>query len=214
MALADLRSSRPKLNVRRFLAFVPLFALAACGGQARGGAIKIEGPSLPPLQRVPIRTLEPAPSETATPSPAPSATATAIPSPTGTPIPPPAGASMTSKAGTQNGSPSSYCWSDQEGGPSKCYTNDQQSPSAALAVKSGEKVVLKIQALIPPDQESVRPFQGTRSGYPSSQIDPALQTDLTVNLPEGKWSMDLCATWHSRGQPICWLFSLNVAGKA
>jgi len=208
MALADLAPARPKLIVRRLLASVPLIALAACGGQARGGPIKIEGPSLPPLQTIPIRTLQPVSSATATPSP----TATAVPSPTGTPIPPPSGATMTSQAGTQKGAPSSFCWSDQEGGPSTCYTNNQQGQASSLGVKSGEKVVLKIEATIPPDEESVRPFQGSRSGYPSQTIDPALQTDLTVNLPAGKWSMDLCATWHSRGQPICWLFAMNVAG--
>ncbi len=212
MALVHQAASRQKLILRRALAALPLVALAACGGQARGGAIKIEGPSLPPLQTIPIRTLEPVPSNTPAPTPAP--TATPGPTPTGTPIPPPGDATMTSHAGTQKGAPSSFCWSDQEGGPSTCYTHDQQSQATSLTVKSAEKVVLRIAAVIPPDEESVRPFQGTRSGYPSQQIAPALETDLTVNLPEGKWSMDLCATWHNRGQPICWLFALNVSGHA
>lgn len=209
MALAEHAHPRRKL-ILRFVLVVPLLALAACGGQARGGPIKIEGPSLPPLQTIPIRTLEPIPSDTPAPTPTPSPTSTARAAPSGTPIPPPAGATITSHGGTQSGAPSSFCWSDQEGGPSTCYTHDHQDQATSLAVRSGEKVVLKIQASISPDEESIRPFQGSRSGYPSQNIDPALQTDLTVNLPEGKWSMDLCATWHSRGQPICWLFALNV----
>jgi hypothetical protein len=182
---------------------------AACGGPARDDAIKIEGPSLPPLQTIPIRTLEPVPSDLPSPSATPTAVPTAAATPT--PVPPPAGATMTSHAGTQKGAPSSFCWSDQEGGPSTCYTHDRQSQATNLAVKSGEKVILKIAETIPPDEESVRPFQGSRSGYPSQEIDPALQTDLTVNLPAGNWSMDLCATWHNRGQPICWLFAMAVS---
>ncbi len=212
MALANSRHPRSKLILRVVLA-VLLTALAACGGKSRRNSVTIEGPSIPPLQRVAIQTLEPAPSETPTPSPTPAPTSSALATPSGTPIPPPAGATLQSGAGTQKGSVSSFCWSDQEGGQSKCYTHDQQAPASALKVKSGEKVLLRIQAQIAPDQESVRPFQGTRSGYPASQIDPALETDLTVNLPEGKWSMDLCATWHNRGQPICWLFSLNLTRK-
>jgi len=203
-------SSEGAPNRRILIVLLPLFALAACGGKARNGDINIVGPSLPPLQTVPIRTLEPVPSDTPTPSPTPISTATGTPLPTGTPVPPPSAATITSHAGTQQGAPSSFCWSDYEGGQSTCYTHNQQNQATSLGVKSGEKVLLKISAQIPPNEESVRPFQGSRSGYPAQNIDPALQTDLTVNLPEGKWSMDLCATWHSRGQPICWLFALNV----
>jgi len=210
MALAHHAYPRPQLKLRRGIVLVPLVVFAACGGKSGNNSITLQGPSLPPLQTVPIRTLEPAPSDTPVPTP----TRTPVPTPTGTPVPPPGDATMTSQGGTQKGAPSSFCWSDQEGGPSQCYTHDQQSQATSLAVKSGEKVVLKIAATIPPNEESVRPWQGSRSGYPSQTIDPALETDLTVNLPQGKWSMDLCATWHNRGQPICWLFALNVAGKA
>jgi hypothetical protein len=117
---------------------------------------------------------------------------------------------VTSAAGVQNGDVSSFCWSEQVGGPSRCYSHDQPEQPNSLLVRPQEKVLLRIDAQIPPDDESVRPFQGSRSGYPAQQIDPALETELTVDLPEGKWSMDLCATWHGRGQPICWLFALDV----
>ena len=79
-------------------------------------------------------------------------------------------------------------------------------------MNSGETVLLRIEAQIPPNDESVRPFQGSRSGYPAQPIDPALETELKVDLAEGEWSMDLCATLHGRGQPICWLFRLAVQG--
>jgi hypothetical protein len=209
MALADVPHPRPKLSRTRLLALIPLLLLAACGGKARNDSIEIQGPSLPPLQTVPIRTLQPGPSDTpiATPTPTPTAT----PAVSGTPVPAPGDATMTSAAGSQKGAPSSFCWSTEEGGPSTCYTHDQQNQPSSLGVKSGEKVVIRISATISPDEESVRPWQGTRSGYPSQSIDPALETDLTVNLPAGKWSMDLCATWHNRGQPICWLFALSVS---
>ena len=80
-----------------------------------------------------------------------------------------------------------------------------------LAVRKGEKVLLKINAGIPPNEETIRPFKSTRSGYNDQPIDPALETDLTIDLPAGVWSMDLCAAWHGRGQPICWLFKLSVS---
>jgi hypothetical protein len=191
--------------IRRLSWVVLLSALAACSGRTGNGAVRIEGPSFEP-RRIAIRTLEPGPSPTPTPTPSP----TPVPTPTPTPVPPPSSASMTSAAGTQEGDVSSYCWSEQVGGPSRCYSHDRPHQDKGLLVHKGEKVLLKIDAQIPPDDESVRPFQGSRSGYPSQRIDPALETELTVDLPEGDWSMDLCATWHGRGQPICWLFALAV----
>ena len=191
---------------RRLVLFLALSTLAACGASKAGpGAIKVDDPSLEP-RRVTIRTLEPAPP----PSPTPSPTPTPKPTPTPTPIPPPRTATVRSAAGEQRGDVGSYCWSDQVGGPSECFTNDPPTQANALPVKSKETVLLSLDAAIPPNDESVRPFQGTRSGYPSQRIEPALETDLTIDLPKGTWSMDLCATWHGRGQPICWLFKLDV----
>lgn len=71
-------------------------------------------------------------------------------------------------------------------------------------------MLLVIDADRPPDEESIRPFQGQRAGYPAQRIDAALETELVIDLDPGTWSMDLCATWHGHGQPICWLFSLQV----
>ena len=198
--------------VRRVVAVVGLLALAAmaasCGGKARGtDTVKIEGPSFEP-QRVPIRTLAPAPTDAPTPIPTPTSSASALP--TETPIPPPSGSTITSAAGTQKGDVGSYCWSDQVGAPSQCYHNDDPVQASALKVKQHEKVKLHIDVQIPPDDESIRPFQGSRSGYPDQSIQPAQSTELTVDLAPGTWSMDLCATWHGRGQPICWLFKLSV----
>jgi hypothetical protein len=181
-------------------------SLASCGGPARGDSVvKIEGPSFEP-ERIAIRTLEPGPEPTPTPSPTPT------PKPTSPPpgVPAPRVATVRSAAGTQVGDPGSYCWSEQVGGPPKCYTNDSPSQASNLVVKQKEKVLLSLDAQIPPNDESIRPFQGTRSGFPDQQIDPAVETELTIDLPKGEWSMDLCATWHGRGQPICWLFKLDV----
>ena len=193
--------------MRRLLFVLPLLALAACGGQSRAGpgVVKVDGPSFEP-RRVTIRTLEPAPPPTPTPSPTP----TPKPTPTPTPVPPPRTATLRSAAGEQRGDVGSYCWSDQVGGPSECFTNDPPAQTNALPVKTKERVLLSLDATIPPNDESVRPFQGSRSGYPSQRIEPAMETDLTIDLPKGTWSMDLCATWHGRGQPICWLFKLDV----
>jgi hypothetical protein len=125
-------------------------------------------------------------------------------------VAPPSGASITSAAGTQKGAPNSYCWSSQVGGPSQCYEYPQPSQPSGLLVASGETVLIRLLAQIPPDNEAARPFRGTREGYPSQRIDPALETDLKVDLPKGDWSMDLCAAWHGRGEPICWLFRMQV----
>ena len=189
-------------------ALVALALLAGCGGRSRANVIKVDVPTLEP-DRVVIETLEPAPPPT--PSPTPSPTPLATPSPV--PVPPPRAATMTSAAGTQTGDVGSFCWSDQVGGPSRCYTNDAPTQAGVLAVKPKEKVILRIDVRIPPDDESIRPFQGSRSGYPDQAIQPALETELTIDLPDGTWSMDLCAAWHGRGQPICWLFKIKVGPK-
>lgn len=179
-------------------------ACVACGGKGRG-AIQLEGPSIEP-HRIAIRTLEPGPSATPSPTPTPGP----VTGPTPTPVPPPSGATITSAAGTQKGAPNSHCWSSQQGGPSQCYEYPQPSQPSGLLVASGETVLIRLQAQIPPDNEAARPFRGTREGYPSQRIDPALETDLKVDLPKGDWSMDLCAAWHGRGEPICWLFRMQV----
>jgi hypothetical protein len=195
----------------RVARLVPLLlvALTACGGPSRNGVIKIDAPSIEP-HRVAIRTLDPVPSPS--PTPVPAATASSVPSPgqTPPPVPPPSGATITSAAGTQKGAPSSFCWSTQVGGPSQCYTYPQPSQPSGLLVASGETTLIRIAVSIPPDQEAARPFRGTREGYPSQRIPPAIETDLKIDLPAGDWSLDLCATWHDRGEPICWLFRLNV----
>lgn len=199
---------------RRLLLLIPVVALAvsalaSCGGRARGDSVvKIEGPSFEP-ERISIRTLEPAPPPTPAPSPSP---APPTPVPTSPPpgVPAPKLATVRSTAGVQEGDVGSFCWSEQVGGPAKCYQNDPPSQPSALPVKQQEKLLLKLDAHEAPDDESVRPFQGTRSGYPASDIAPALETELTIDLPKGVWSMDLCATWHGRGQAICWLFKIDV----
>lgn len=178
----------------------------ACGGSGRSGPVRIGAPSIPPGDGNPAETLEPGPTPTPTPVPTPTPT----PGPTPTPLPPPAGATITSGGGTQEGAPNSFCWSSQVGGPSRCYEHSPPSQPKSLLVAAKETVLVRIEAQTPPDDESVRPFQGSRAGYPSQQIDPALETDLTVDLPKGEWSLDLCATWHGRGDPICWLFRLDV----
>lgn len=196
----------------RILRFLPLVfvLLASCGGPSRGGVIAIDAPSLEP-HRVAIRTLDPVPPPTPTPTRPP---ATPTPSSalgaTAAPVPPPSGTTITSAAGTQRGAPNSFCWSTQVGGPSQCYEYPASSQPSGLLVASGEKVIVRIHVQIPPDQEAVRPFRGTREGYPSQRIPPAIETDLKVDLPKGDWSLDLCATWHDRGEPICWLFRMDV----
>jgi hypothetical protein len=196
--------------MKRLLVLVPIMALtalsAACGGNAEGDSVlKVDGPSFEP-QRIAIQTLEPGPAPTPTPSPSPT------PSPTEQPpgVPAPKVATVRSAAGVQQGDVRSYCWYEQPGGKSKCYTHDEPSQSSSLRVKQKEKVLLKLDAQIPPNEEAIRPFQGTRSGFPDQPIDPAQETELTIDLPKGTWSMDLCATWHGRGQPICWLFQLEI----
>ncbi len=197
--------ARPKKLYLISFGLLGLLSAVACSNRSDPGVVKIDGPSFEP-RRISIRTLEPGPTLSPSPSPSPSPT----PGPTPIPVPPPRAASVTSAAGTQQGAVSSFCWSEQVGGPSRCYTHDQRAPSSGLVVTSGERVLLRIDAHLSPDDESIRPFQGSRSGFPSQRVDAALETELTVDLPEGPWSMDVCATWHGRGQPICWLFQLDV----
>lgn len=192
--------------MRRLLVFVLLVLVAtACGGSKKPGAVRIGGPSSEP-GRVAVRTLEPGPTPTPTLPPTPTPT----PGPTPTPIPPPAGSTVTSQGGTQEGAPASFCWSEQVGGRTRCRDYAPPTQPGQLVVKSGETVLVRIEAQIPPDDETVRPFKESRTGYPSQRIEPALETDLTVDLPKGDWNMDLCATWHGRGDPICWLFRFDV----
>lgn len=198
--------ARSRLTVLRSrVLLLPLCLLAACGGRSGADTIKVDVPS-PEPERIAIQTLQPPPPPTATPSPTP----TPVPTPTPPPVAPPRSATIRSAAGTQAGDVGSYCWSEQVGGPSQCFTNDPPAQDTTLAVRPNEKVLLRIDVAIAPDDESIRPFQGSRSGYPDQQIDPALETELTIDLPQGTWSMDLCAAWHGRGQPICWLFKLKV----
>jgi hypothetical protein len=187
-------------------AVLAITMLASCGGKARGdGVVKIDGPDVPEPSRIAIQTLEPGPEPTPKPTPSPT------PVPTATPpgVPAPKAATVIAAAGSQKGDVNSHCWSSQVGGPSACVTEDTPMQASALKVKQKEKVLLRIDAQIPPTGESIRPFQGTRSGFPDSPIDPALETELTIDLPKGEWSMDLCGEWDGRGQ-LCWLFKLNV----
>lgn len=206
MGVVQLARSRSRLIMaRRRLAVLSLLVLAACGGRSRANVVKVGVPSIEP-ERIAVRTLEPAPPPTPTPTPTP----TPVPTPSPEPVAPPRQATITSAGGVQHGDVGSYCWSEQVGGPSRCYTNDRPSQPSSLPVSPKEKVILRIDVAIPPDDESIRPFQGSRSGYPDQQVEPALETELTIDLPNGTWSMDLCAAWHGRGQPICWLFKLKV----
>ncbi len=193
--------------MRRLLIFVAAASLlfVSCGGRSGDGTVKIEGPEFEP-RRVPIETLEPGPTATPTPTPGPSA----APTPTPVRVGPPRGATITSAAGRQSGNVASFCWAEHVGGASKCFSHEQVPPAQPIAVKSGEKTLLRIDTDLDPDDESIRPFEGSRSGSPSQPIDPARETDLTIDLPKGPWQMDVCATWHGRGQPICWLFRLDV----
>jgi hypothetical protein len=202
------RSRRASAGVALALAAV---LSAACGGEASGGQgaeVEIKGPDLRP-RRVAIRTLEPGATPTPAPTPPP-ATPTPTPGPTPTPLPPPGRATINSAAGVQEGAPASFCWSASGGGPSECYDHPRQEQPQALPVRRGEVALVRLEAARPPDEESVRPFKGSRSNYPSIDIEAALETELTIDLDPGEWEMDLCATWHGHGQPICWLFRFQV----
>lgn len=77
-------------------------------------------------------------------------------------------------------------------------------------MRAGETVLLRLDADRRPSEETVRPFQGSRGEYPAQRIEPALETELRMDLEPGNWSLDLCATWHGHGQPVCWLFTVTV----
>jgi hypothetical protein len=191
---------------RTFLISLVLLLLSACGGRSGDdGTVKVEGPEFEP-RRVAIETLEPGPTLTPTQPPTP----TPAPTPTPVPVGPPRGATLASAAGRQSGNVASYCWAEHVGGSCKRFNSQQTAPAQPLVVRSGEKTLLRIDVDLDPDDEFVRPFEGSRSGHPSQPIDPARETDLTIDLPKGPWQMDVCATWHGRGQPICWLFRLDV----
>jgi len=166
----------------------------------------------PAISDVAPRTLAPVP--TPEPTPTPIASPSPTPGPTPTPLPPPKAASLQTSGGTQLGAPGAYCWTPVRGGASDCYDNPPPSQSKQLRARSGEVGLLKIDAVRAPNEETVRAFQGSRAGYPANRIEPALRTDLTIDLPEGTWSLDVCATWYGHGEPICWLFVLDVAEPA
>lgn len=159
----------------------------------------------PPSRAGAIATLEPPPTPTPTPVPVP-----ATPRPTATPLDPPSEATIRAASGTQRGAPNSYCWVYGDG-RSECRDTVTPSQPTALAVKKGETVLLRIGAAAPPNEEKIRPFQGSRSGYPQQAVDPALETSLQIDLDPGVWDMDLCATWRGHGEPVCWLFKLSVS---
>ncbi len=126
-----------------------------------------------------------------------------------TPLPSPGGAELQAASGVQRGRVNPYCWSAYRGAPSECAEGGDGTPRP-LRVRSGEVVGLVIEAARAPDEASIRAFQGSRADYPSQRVDPALRTDLTLDLPAGGWELDLCAAWYGHGQPICWVFSLEV----
>lgn len=131
------------------------------------------------------------------------------PGATPTPLPPPAGAEVQAASGVQRGRANPYCWSVTRGAQSECF-DGEDDPETPLRVRSGEVVTLVIRASRPPDETSIRAFRGSRADYPSQKVDPALRTDLTLDLPPDGWQLDLCAAWYGHGEPICWVFSLDV----
>jgi hypothetical protein len=186
---------------RILLVAVPLALVAACGATD-------DGLDIPEPERVTISTAGPEDFEDLDPTPSPEVD----PGPTPSPVPPPRLATLTSAAGVQRGVTAAFCWSELIAGPAACYEAEEGTPDP-LEVREGEEIVLEIDTDIPPNDESVRPFRGSRSGFPVQQIQPAPTTDLVVELPEGRWSLDVCAAWHGRGQPICWFFRLDVVAE-
>lgn len=179
-----------------------LLLLSACGGEADGksGVVRVAVPSPRQFDST-TATLKPRP--TPTPSPTPQITPEPTPG-----LPPPSGALIQAASGMQQGIASSYCWTSP--GHSGCHAQGAPSQSSVLIVAKGEVVLLKIDAGRSPNAESIRPFQGgSREGYPSQKIDPALETSLTVDLAPGRWQLDLCATWAGHGNP-CWLFEIFI----
>lgn len=190
------------IRVRALVVVLSLLA-AACGGSSVGDepVVRVDGPE-EPAGAPDARPLESPPTPVPTPTP--------TPEPTPPPLAAPAGARMEAQAGSQEGAVGSFCWTERPGGSGACFDHPPPSQEESLTVRSGEAVLLVIEADRAPDEQSIRPFQGQRQGHPSQQISPALQTDLTINLPPGEWEMDLCSTWRGHGQPICWLFEMEV----
>lgn len=159
------------------------------------------------------RPLRPLESPTAVPdgprttSPSPGGSPAPTPSPT--PLPRPRGAEVRAASGVQQGRANPHCWTVFRGAPSECSPGDEGAPPP-LTVRSGEVVALVIDAARPPDEASIRAFRGSRADYPSQKVEPTLRLDLTLDLPEGEWSLDLCAAWYGHGEPICWVFSFDV----
>ena len=120
-------------------------------------------------------------------------------------------ATITSAAGAQQGDVGSYCWSDQVNGPSECV---HERSTLAAGDAEGEVRWRRCCCGSTPrsrrTSESIRPFQGTRSGYPDQRDRPCARDRADGRAAEGTWSMDLCAAWSGRGQTICWLFKLDV----
>lgn len=186
----------------KFVAAAFLLLVAACGGSAdgRSGVVEVSVPT-PRINDAAIETLKPRP----TPEPTPTPVLTPAPTPG---MPPPQGSSITAASGTQQGASSSFCWTSV--GYEGCRDFGPPSQPGPLTVANGETVLLKIAAARPPNKESLRPFQGgSREGYPAQDIDPALETSLTVDLAAGGWQLDLCATWNGNGQ-VCWLFEVFI----
>lgn len=183
-------------------------ACAGCTTRASGDGEPVVTVRAPDIRAgdAASRTLEPlvTPAPTPTPPPTPSPT----PAPTPPPLSAPRGATITSQAGTQQGAVQAFTWSSGSG-PGE-HHGGEDPPSEPILVRQGEVTLLTIDADRAPDEEQIRPFQGTREGAPTTRVAPALTVELTVDLGTGDWSMDVCATWHGHGQPVCWVFRLTV----
>lgn len=180
---------------------VLLLLLASCGqtvGTGEGRVVQVRAPDLPARTPV-LETLEPPPAPTPTPTPAP-------PPP---PMDPPRSARILAKSGGQEGSVAPHCWSRGDG-RTTCVEDEQTMPVPPLAVARGERVRLRIEAEGPPTEQTIRPFQGSREGYPEQKLSPALDTALEMILDPGTWEMDVCAAWRGHGRGVCWLFRFEV----
>lgn len=184
---------------RRGLIAALSFVVAACGGVRDGDVpeVEVNVPTPGPSQG-PISTLEPVPTPTPTPTPTPRF------------IQPPRGLQLKAEAGVQYGAVSDYCWTTA--GRSACNDSPPPSQPSPLSVKQGEQTLLVLDADVVPDSVTVRAFQGgTREGYPTSNLPPAIEILLTIDLAPGTWGVDVCAVWNSNGQP-CWYFEIRVGG--
>jgi hypothetical protein len=191
---------------RPLLTFALALFLGACGQTIppkRTSDVRITVPT-PGSARAVIQTLEPPPSPSPSPSPSPT--------PGPTPLEPPRSASIVSSAGSQQGAlSSSGCWLYGDG-RNDCSSHPPAQQTAGLAVRKGETIRITIDAPAPPDEETVKAYQGTRSG-PATPVQPGLTSSLQINLEPGRYDMDLCATWKGHGEAVCWLFRLEVSGS-